>query len=301
MKILCVQKGSKLKNKSLKYKLFSNLTISMGILLTIFTAGCKIQEVNGNWAAEPITIDGRNNDWPEKQGIFFSEQNAALSISNDNEFLYILFRTTDAKWARIIKMTGLNLSFNNKGNKDKDISLQFRGGPTEEEMRAVSGESSNRLEQMSGRMRNDQGYYDQIERFAITIKDEVNDELISPDGDNGPAVAFDTCQGFYTYEIRIPLESGTDFFFGLGANPGERIGLGAVWGDMGNKKRTNPSDMNSTRGGSGGGRGGRGGNKGGGRAGMGGRGENRPETPKKQEIWIKTQLSLSPENEISNK
>ncbi|MFH1699085.1 MAG: hypothetical protein ABIE07_00745 [Candidatus Zixiibacteriota bacterium] len=279
-------------------KLDLRMVICLGLMAIITLGGCKTQEVEGIWAENTVQIDGNNNDWPDKASIFFSEQNAALSISNDNDFLYILFRTTDAQWAKIIKMTGLKLSLNSKGNKD--ISILYKGGPTEDELRATSGQAGVRMGQIPMQMRDRMGTSGQMESFTLNIEDENFEKMISPNGNNGPAVAFDTCQGFYTYEFRIPLEVGSENYFGIGVKPGDKIGIGAEWGDMGDMKRTLPSEAGVGRGGSGGGRGGRGGGKSGGRGGGGGS-DMRLEMPQKQEVRIKTQLSLSPEDKILDK
>jgi hypothetical protein len=95
----------------------------------------------------------------------------------------------------------------------------------------------------------------------------------------------------YTYEFRLPLTDGNLSRYGLGANPGGIVCIGAEWGDidMGERKRPDGTGSMGMRGGRGGGGGG---GKGGGLGRPGG-GHRQP--PEKQEIWIKTQLAAHPE------
>lgn len=247
---------------------------------------CKNLETESRWAEGKISIDGRSKDWQSVQGVFLSEQNAAFTFNNDGEYLYVLFRTTDQGWARTIKTTGLTLYFDVTGGKKKDASICFKGGPTMEQAMAMRPRNAGTSEMPTppggqgprGTMDN------QAPTLTCTFKDRPKEWAVPLNGAAGPAAAFDTCQGFFTYEFSIPLAAGEGEQYGLGAKPGQVISVGGVWGDMGEM----------AQGGPGGGMGGPGGGMGGPGRGMGGPGGGgeRPKMPEKQEVWIKTTTAV---------
>jgi hypothetical protein len=291
---------------------------SLIVLYTLLGSAplCKNLETESRWADSKIVIDGRTTDWPSVQGVYLSEQNAAFTFNNDGEFLYVLFRTTDLGWAQTIKMTGLTLYFDIKGGKKKDVSICYKGGPTMEQAMAVQKNSARNASSMPtpptgqrpGGMQESQ-----VPSLTCSIKDRITDKSVPLGGMAGPAAAFDTCQGFFTYEFRIPLAAGEGDYYGIGAKPGQIVSVGGIWGDMGEKaSQGGPGGMGEPpsggpggggMGGPGGG-GGMGGPGGGGMGGPGGGGMGgpggsagggeHPSMPQKQEVWIKATVAAPP-------
>jgi hypothetical protein len=256
----------------------------------------KTPEAYSTWAGNPIRIDGRSDDWQKVDGFFLDDQKAMFAFSNDNQFLYVLFRTTDLRWVRMIKRTGLTLYFDVAGGKKKDLFVRFKGGPSAEQL-MTRGSGSNGREQM--RTRRGEEFPpggEQTPTLTCFIKDKIVEKLIPLDGTEGPAAAFDTGQGFYTYEFRIPLAKDSILYYGIGAAAGKQISFGGVWGERPEMKRDGDDSMRGRRSGVGGipGMGGRGGGMGDFSGEMGGphEGGNRSQAPQKQEVWIKTTLAL---------
>lgn len=277
-------------------------TIFSVLLLTFWLTGFALaDDINCNRADSAITIDGKAGDWPSLVGMILKDQNAAVAVANDDAYLYFTFRTTDEKWVRAIGMAGITLYVDIDGGKDKDFYLKFTGGPSMEQMRPrgerqiESGDEGNyRRMQEEPRERPEKN-----SQLMLYIKDRLSEKEIPLDGTQGPAAAFDTSLGFYTYEFRIPLEYGEPLNFGLGVKKDKKIGIGLVWGDMeGAMKGDRPSGMGGRPGGGrGGGMPGDGGFPGGGMEPRGGRGGGPPggglrgERPTKQEVWFKTELT----------
>lgn len=130
-------------------------------------------------------------------------------------------------------------------------------------------------------------------RFTCAIKDRIEEKGIPTDGAEGPTAAFGVDQGFFVYEFSIPLDEGGVRYYGIGAKPGDKISVGAFWGDMSELRRRGDRGGGTRPGGmGGGGMGGRTGGRSGGYGGMGGmRGGDRPDRPEPVEIWIKTALA----------
>lgn len=287
------------------------------LALLVLTLGAparsKNLETESRWANSKIVVDGRTSDWSSVQGVYLAEQNAAFTVNNDGEFVYVLFRTTDMRWAQTIKMTGLTLYFDVKGGKKKDVSICFKGGPTMEQAMALQKSSSKGASDFpappSGKGGRG-GQESQQPSLTCNIKGRIENQIIPTGGAAGPAAAFDTCQGFFTYEFRIPLAAGEGEYYGIGAKPGQIVSVGGIWGSMGETaEQGGPGGMGEPpsggMGGPGGGMGGPGGGMGGPGGGMGGpgggsggpggrSGGERPAMPTEQEIWIKATVAAPP-------
>ena len=271
--------------------------VILGALL-VGPAFGKALEADSRWTGKQIQVDGRSDDWPSVQGTYLSEQGTAFTFANDGQFLYILFRTNDQRWPLAIKRTGLTLYFDTGGGKKKDASICFKGGPTAEEVMALRSRGSASAENRPRRGGQRMLDMDEVTTPSLTCssKSRLKDESIPLDGTAGPGAAFDTCQGYFTYEFRVPLVAGKEYAFGIGAEPGKSISVGAVWGDMGGMMQPGggpEGDMDVPPGGGIGGPGsGLGmppGDAAGGLAEVMGR--ERPRMPGKQDVWFKTTIA----------
>jgi hypothetical protein len=242
----------------------------------------KTPGASSHWIGSPVKIDGKSNDWPTVEGVVLTDKKVMFSFNNDGEFLYVLFRTTDINWVRTIKMTGLTLYFDTKSGKKKDLYIRFKGGPSQ--LMAMPGGERGGRETMPDRSGAGSS-------LTCYIKDRIVEKEIPLDGAEGPAAAYDTSRGFYTYEFRIPFAKDSTRFYGIGSAAGEKISLCGVWGSrpgmkggesgMGGPGRGMPGGGPP----SGGGMGGPGGGHGPGGGGM------RPEEPGEQEVWMKVTLA----------
>ena len=270
------------------WKIFG-FVLSFNLLSIFFIAGCNGgEEVTCRWDAAGVTVDGWFDDWNDMPTVFFKDQNVSLGLANDSVNLYILFRFTDRQSARIIRMSGISIWMDRKGGKSRDFGVKFNGGPKLDS--AQMAQMKNMPDMPEGRkMPNRQGET-QENQLMVYDKTRLVEKIIPVDGKEGPQVACEMVQGFYTYEFKIPLQKSDLNYYGVGSQAGEKIGIGFEWGDMPEMKQRDggrPGGMSGgpPPGGMGGGRpsGGKGGGPGGGKMQM----------PEKQEIWLKTNLSLS--------
>lgn len=275
-----------------KYKL--RWVIGALVLSFVAVYGCKgDQELTCSRADGLIKIDGQMADWEGLPTAYFEDQGVVLGMANDDDNLYFIFRCRDEKWARTIRTSGLTLWLDGRGKKGKDFQLKYRGGPKMSEL-MPKGESAP--EGMRDRMmQRDTARTDEL---TCAVKDRIVEMPIPLDGSNGPSVAFGIDHGFYVYEFKIPLKESIVRYYGLGAEAGAKITIGANWGkmDMGQRGEMRPGGGmggGPPGGGMPGGMGG--GPPGGGMGGgpPGGMGGERPEMPQEQEIWLKTRLAAA--------
>jgi hypothetical protein len=241
------------------------------------------------WAPAAITVDGSPADWPEGLITFFPDDEYAIGTANDSSRLYILFRFRNQSWIRAIRMTGLTIWLDARGKKKEDLGLKYNGGP--EPPRRNEGSEDRMPPEMKEKR-------ELLMRpaFHFIEKERLVDTEIPTDGSLGPAVAFDTLYGMYTYEFSIPFKKSVAGNYGIDLVPGQKYSIGLTWGDteemrdaMREKMRGDgPSD--GMGGGPPGGMGG-GGMGGGPPGGMrGGRGMD----IEKQKFWLKSNLAVNP-------
>lgn len=270
------------------------------MVVVAMSVACKSQQkVTIHWAKQPIAIDGKIDDWKGIPAALFEDNRTLLAISNDAHKLYVHLRTRDPQVARMIRMTGITLSLNRKGNQARDFILRFKDGPSMRELREMADQPVDRQGRGRDRGRPDRGGdrfmqagLDSSRQFTCFVKDRIVEKSIPSDGGEGPAAAFDTSRSFFSYEFSIPLMEGGLRYYGLGVKPGEEIGIGIEWGDAPGMNRPDPE-----YGGSSVGFGGSGGRKGGIRP--GGPGGDRPGgarrmMPQETEIWLKGILADEP-------
>ena len=285
----------------------SSLFTIFSIAILSVASVAKTHKVTTSWVDHEFSIDGNMKEWFDVESKYLSDQEASVSICNDEKFLYILFKTREAKWARTIKMTGLNLYINKDGKNKKDFFIRFKGGPNSDQLKAMAGGMNERESRafresrMPAEMRKkyEQTMNDNTQTLICSINDNVN-KVVPLDGAEGPAAAFDTSNGFFVYEFKIPLDKGKDRYYGIGIEPGHKIAIGAEWGDMGDFRRRQAGEFGGGQMPGGGGRPpGGGGGFDGGRRRMGGDGGNRPKMPTKQEVWFKTKIAVKVAAETS--
>lgn len=265
------------------------------VSVLLLTISCKSSELPGTWMATAIEVDGNISDWEGVGAALLENESAAVRIANDLDHLYLLLQLRDAQMARMVRLSGIKIWLNNKGNKDESFLLKYTGGPSPEQM--VSAGMIDTLWRggppgMEQASREQPGSSDEL---ICYIKDRLEEKSIPLDGAQGPAAGCGIQDGTIYYEFSIPLTETEVQNYGLGSAAGSEIGLGLIWGDI---DRDAMRERGGGRGGIGGppGGGGRGGPPGGG-GGMGGPGGGGPrggrgfERPEKQEVWLKTSLA----------
>lgn len=277
--------------------------IFLMILLRVMTPSgyCKDIEIKSQAINQPIKLDGKLSDWPEGTTTFLGKPEATVGIVNDSEKIYVLIAFRKPEWARLIRMGGLTIWFDDQGKKHKNFMVRFIGGPSRDQIRELFGQDDNHMQQQDSSEypeRSGEAGKHFENRLICFQKDYLADKPIPLDGSQGPAAAYDIDNGFFAYEFSVPLKKSTAMSYGLGVPPTQKIGIGLIWGEFDREKmREGRPDMRSgfPPGGMGGegdmpdGPRGMGGRRHGDRGGFpGGQGDG---TPQKQEVWLKAQLT----------
>ena len=245
-----------------------------------------------DWAAETIAVDGTTTDWDGITTRYFQEQGAVVGAANDSSNLFLLVRFRDPKWVGMIKMTGLRLSFKTDSRDNSPFTLTYRGGPSGEELRKLSGDrgggefgdNRDRSEMPGGDI---PGGGPMISRsiggdqreFTCAIEGRIEEKAIPVDGSEGPKAAFSAERGLFSYEFSIPFDKGGIRLYGLGLTPGGDLKVDVTWGDA--IQMTTPGGRS-------------GGPPGGGMGGGPPGGMMRGDMPQKQEVTFEIDLAAGP-------
>jgi len=257
--------------------LFTKIATPVTLIGLILNSGCggKALETQSQWSVEPIKVDGQVEDWSAIPLTYFEDEQVSLGLQNDDESLYILFRTKSQTWERLIRMSGVTMWLDETGGKKKDFGIRYIGGPSLSEMQktGMPGEGSFRdnltPEQKQHLIQKQEAIADQITVLYEEGKQEI---FIPADGSRGPAISSAVPQGIYTYEFRIPLQDKHgDYYFIKPQPPGQTLGIGLEWGGVSRRDRQR---MTEETGGE-----------------RGGRMHEERQMPEKQEIWMKVHLA----------
>lgn len=245
------------------------------------------------WTPSTITVDGDPSDWPDGQISFFPDNEYAIGTANDSSHLFIVFRFRNPEWVRSIRMTGLTVWLDAKGKKKEQLAVKYNGGP---EPPPRQGKTNDRVPAEMRQKRNEM----MRPAFHFVEKERLVDTEIPTDGSLGPAVAFDTLYGMYTYEFKIPFKKSVAGNYGIDLQPGQKYSIGLVWGDTDEMRDAMKESMRGNGppegglpgggmpGGIGGGPGGMGGGPPGGM--RGGRGLE----IEKKKFWLRSTLAATP-------
>ncbi|KAA0220831.1 hypothetical protein EDS67_29210 [candidate division KSB1 bacterium] len=270
--------------------ILSGKAIAYILPLLFFLFSCGKSEWNSRWRAQEITVDGKQQDW-DGALVFADKEKIAVGLMNDRDDLFACLVVDDREVQASIMRRGLIVWFDATGKKDKTFGIHFPlsrfslGPPMLP--RSESEEPQKDLASMPTEMEILGPGKDDRQRLPL---DKARGIDLNINRDNGVLI----------YEIRIPLRHGADRPYAIGANPGDKIGIGLETPEFDRKEmreRMRSGMGERPRGGMSGGRPGGGfggGGRGGGMGRPGGPGGQRPELPESLKVWTKVQLAASP-------
>ena len=111
----------------------STLTFFAFACWVIFTPGCAHQLAPvGHYQSTPVIADGNLDEWELPLRFSNSEHTFQYSVTNDKKNIYIcIISDNQATQLRMLR-SGINIYFDPKGEKNKNISLEFPVKKTEE-------------------------------------------------------------------------------------------------------------------------------------------------------------------------
>ena len=221
----------------------------------------------------------RGSDQTSEGTVFIKDQNIAIGVENDNEYVYLTLQVADPARQRQISFRGLTVWFDYQGGEKRRFGVRY----------PVAGERTEERRSDAERTA------DTLRLFPENIPDEV--EVIGPmEGEHhrmhlaetgGIDAKIENRSGTMKYFLRVPLMDNGSHLYGIGARTGMVIGLGLETAGFSGGGRGAGPRMGG--GGPGGGMGGRGGRRGG-RVSPGSEGGS-ASAPQPIEFWAKIHIA----------
>ncbi len=259
------------------------------VLLTVFLTSCGPIELASLWRKTDVTIDGRAEDW---QGALYSieDKPVFVGVRNDADNIFICLQVADPRTLSPIMRSGFVTWFDPSGGNGRVLGIKFPIGMTIE-----PGE----VNPEGPRDRGGSGLPPVMNRDLVEILGPEKDSVqrLKKDELKGIEVALESSNGFFVYELKIPMVKSPDTPFAVGAAPGRTIGITFETLAADRNRPGGGGDMAPAGGGMGGygGRGGMGGMGGGygGRGGRGGRGGGDYGGKNSEPLKLKLKVSLA--------
>ncbi len=280
-------------------KLQKILILSLGLLIL---GGCNQIKYNSSWCENDVTVDGDDSEWQGAQMVP-KKLRVAVGVKNDNDNLYLSFRTPDRSTMMQVLGLGFTVWIDPKGGKREAWGIKYPVGSGMQEMgmlmrtmRMNPEEVDRQVEQML-----------QMQSFAQIIDPENRFRTIPLSQSEIVDICLQYSNGQLIYELKLPLASDFNDIENTRLEPGSVVGIGITtpeidMADMmggGRPESGMPGGgMSGGRGGGGmgGGRGG-GGMSGGGKGGGRGGGMSSPpgggdrQMPEAMDLWLKITLA----------
>jgi len=197
----------------------------------------KTFSVESQPPVQPITIDGRSDDWSGNLYIL-EEELVSLGFLNDRENLYIcLLAENDALGIRMMQ-NGLTVWFDPAGGKKKALGIRILPGPRPEGGLMAEPKKDRRgIDASKDEPRG--GFQNEIE---IIDAESGGIRKFDPENAGGIDIKAFPSSSFFVYELKIPLVRSGRFPIAVGASPGNKIGIGFETKKGNSRERPGPED-----------------------------------------------------------
>lgn len=271
------------RNHGLFCKVAQTILLNLFLMGLFFLAGCGTIDLKSRWRDREITIDGKNTEWRYLNVL--DDKETSIGVLNDNDFIYLIFITTNRDVHNQVVRRGLTLWFDSDGGKDEKFGVHypigFGGIRSAQDSRPESDNEGQNLRKENST--------DELEIIGPKKEDRHRMTLAET---GGIEARFTTSSGVLVYEMKVPLLENSSHPFAIGTKSGARIGVGALADRASERPAEGFGESGGERGDGAGGRdgAGMGGRGGGARRGGGGRkGSSGQAEPFK--MWAKVQLA----------
>lgn len=252
-------------------------------LIGIFClTGCGTIDLKSHWRDRDIIIDGKNTEWRYLNVL--DDKETSVGVLNDNDFIYLIFISTNHDVRSQVVRRGLTIWFDSDGGKDEKFGVHYPlgfGGIRP----AQDGRPESDSEEQTVRKNNST---DELEIIGPKKEDRHRMTLAET---GGIEARFTTSNGVLVYEMKVPLLENSTHPFAVGAKSGVKIGVGVLTDRSPERPAGGFEEGGGERGeGSGGRSGAAMGGRGGGRRGGGGR-KGTSGQAEAFTMWSKVQLA----------
>ena len=189
----------------------------------VFVIGCSGSALISSWNVNDIIIDGSREEWGEKIH-YVEEEKMAISVKNDNNYLYICLATSERSKMLKILQSGLTVWLDPLNSDGRTLGIkypisQIRDPNEEMEMRKMQNNSREEfgIEKIFEKFKEKQN------EILIVNEDNFPLSAISINNEVGVKVALGFEMKQLVYELRVPLANHEGSNILVDAIPGEEI------------------------------------------------------------------------------
>ena len=223
-------------------------------MICVFIAGCGRPVLFSECRDSVITVDGKYTDWGNARTYYVEKEKVILNLLNDKDYLYICIVTRNIDIEARLMDSGLCLWFDPSGKKSRNFGVRFpigmmtMGMPMEEEDKAPrewrgegdrayerEGEEDRgagfekKLEILEGlqyKLQLVKGPFDKKKAPDSPSKDKPEELFLEEADKLGIQARIGRQNGYFVYELKVPLAKSARHPHAIEAKAGESIGLG---------------------------------------------------------------------------
>lgn len=250
--------------------------LSACLILSFAIPATATHSIESTVATDGITIDGNTNDWDDWPVVYLQDSLRVVSVSHDDENLYIMYRFGDSRVAEQLLHRGVVLWINGDGkkkNKNDAFGVRYAGSEEIAIALEASREGCNAgatPDRSGGRGYPDLPEEDRPRSVPVGVLTVIRDGIreTAENGASGFQSASTAIEGVYAYELGIPMDEIGGKLADTPSTKARKLAVGIQVGGLTKAESELMEENLSQMQGQGGGAGGRGGGMGGG--GMGG-------------------------------
>ena len=248
-------------------------TLLSGLVVScILFSGCAKPNFMSAWKNHEIPINGKYTDFGNAMVYYDERSRVAINMFNDNEFLYICLISRNRNMEKQLMESGFVVWFDPENGKKKMIGIRFPIGMREMGMPLAEDEAEPNFkegmdhppEDDSANVKKDAGDFEKHLEVIEGLQEEIEIMIGAVNGNvklslndakkQGIEVKVGRQNGYFVYEIKMPLMKSAHRQYAIGAKPGKHIGMvlemagpgksrmGRNGGIEGGGRRTGPPD-----------------------------------------------------------
>lgn len=206
---------------------------------SLLLSGCASETYLSSWQNKPIVIDGKKSDWTGKFS-FNEEEQIAIAVENDNDFLYICLVTSNKSKIREILKPGFTVWLDPQDSDGETIGVQF---PIRK--RLSTNLNSNRSSSIVNKKNNINNLNELVSRIKsnqtellIVNENRIPLNSLPIKGSGSLELNLGMVKDQLIYELKIPIANNTKEINFIDIIPGEEVEISFESG-----KNNNNSDI----------------------------------------------------------
>jgi uncharacterized membrane protein YgcG len=129
--------------KSIPYTFSLIIVLSFAGFIACKTSKHSSTHLPGTWQAQPIVVDGYNNDWPSPYPEYDEKALLGYAVSNDSKNLYITIETGDPATQLKILHNGLTIWLDKTGGRNAVTAINF---PLQDEYKSKKSDDAQKTQ-----------------------------------------------------------------------------------------------------------------------------------------------------------